>query len=380
MSLLSGGLSLVRFKIKHKISVEEVVKGLNSFKAHEALTYEKSENFGWAVIDNFLETHFKTSKIDFNDFYLFSVRHTFKKVPSSLLKAYCLQEEQKRLVATKKEALTRFEKSEIRNEIRARLFEEQPIEYKVYDCMLEIKSGVLYFSGTSKKIKEEFIKLFELSFDVTPLFLDASGLASQILKQVDFKALKQKLPSLYTPIKTAENKEIELENFLGGDFLTWLWYQIEEKQKEFTVEEQKVGILLDDFLVLRNPINSSMDALENTFKNGIPSSCSEAAAALYSGKKLYQAKVEVATKEAVWAFKFFSEKFSLNGIRLPALDPDSELDALEERLEKIGELFLILDTVFVLFLEDYLGDEWGAVEASIRKWVKVKWEDAFKIK
>jgi len=372
MSLLSGGFSLTRFKIGSKIGLEAIVKGLQTFKANEIVTAEKNESFGWAIGYNFLDTKFNVEKIAFGAFYLFSMRLTFKKVPANLIKAHCQQEEIKKISGSKKAQLSRFEKSEIKSEIKDRLFEEQPIEYKVFDCLIDSKNGVIYFTGTSTRIIKEFIKLFELSFSITPLLLDAAGLSSVILSATNFKALKRLNANWFSPLKGGIDSAVSLEEFLGPDFLTWLWFQIEFNEAQFSLNNEKVSLIFEDFLLLKNPFSGPQDSLENTVKDGTPTICPESAAALYCGKKLYQAKIFAVIEESNWSFRFDCTKMSLTGIKLPSLEEENPDDAYIERFENIQKLTDIIDSIFGYFLEDFLSEDWENTVSQMKKWIKAK--------
>lgn len=372
MSILNGGFSLIRFKLGSKIGVEALLKGLQTFKANDILTSEKNESFGWASGHNFLDTKFNAEKISLGTFFLFSFRISSKKVPANLLKAHCQQAELISLKDSKKEYLSRFEKSEIKFDIKAKLFEEQPVEFKAFDCLLDSKNGVIYFSGTSKKVINEFIRLFEFSFNMTPLLLDAVGLASVLLTAVNFKALKRSAPSWFSPLKGELDTGQPIEEYLGPDFMTWVWFQLENEQAEFTVNKEKTSLVFEEFLFLKNPLSGPQESMENTIKNGVPTLCPEASAALYCGKKLFQAKVLAVIGENIWSFRFDGPRFCFSGIKLPSIEEEHETDAVIERFEKINELTDIMDTVYLSFLEDFLSDDWEKVVDKIRKWIKAK--------
>lgn len=372
MSLLNGSFSLIRFKIGSKIGIEALVKGLQTFKANEIITSEKNESFGWALGYNFLDTKFTSEKISIGSYFLFSFRMTFKKVPANLIRAHCQQEELKKITGSKKDQLSRFERSEIKSEIKDRLFEEQPIEYKAFDCLIDSKSGIIYFTGTSSRIIKEFVNLFELSFSVTPLLLDAANLSSVILTATNFKALKRSSANWFSPLKGGIDTALPLEEFLGPDFLTWLWFQIEFNDAQFSLNNEKVSLIFEDFLFLKNPFSGPQESMENTIKDGMPTLCPEGAAALYCGKKLYQAKIFAVMQENNWSFRLDGLKMSFTGIKLPSLEEDNAEDIYVERFEKMQELTEIIDAIYGYFLEDFLSEDWENTVAQMKKWIKAK--------
>ena len=163
-----------------------------------------------------------------------------------------------------------------------------------------------------------------------------------------------------------------LEEYLGPDFLTWVWYQLEQEQAEFEVNKEKVSLVFEEFLFLKNPFSGPQESMENTIKDGVPTLCPEATAALYCGKKLYQSKVLAVIGENIWSFRFDGSRMSFSGIKLPSIEEEHEDDVLIERFEKINELTDIMDAVYLHFLEEYLSDDWEKVVEKMRKWIKAK--------
>jgi hypothetical protein len=154
--------------------------------------------------------------------------------------------------------------------------------------------------------------------------------------------------------------------------MTWVWYQLEHEQAEFVVNKEKVSLVFEEFLFLKNPISGPQESMENTIKDGVPTLCPEASAALYCGKKLYQAKVLAVIGENIWSFRFDGVRISFSGIKLPSIEEEHEDDEIISRFEKVNELTDIMDAVYLQFLEEFLSEDWGKVVDNMKKWIKAK--------
>ena len=89
--------------------------------------------------------------------------------------------------------------------------------------------------------------------------------------------------------------------FLGGEFLTWLWYRSDQQGGVFHLggEIGEIELWFDDRLVVSS---LSVDAMENLFKGGHPTSSAEAMAALKKGKKASEAKLRAIKGAKEWSF------------------------------------------------------------------------------
>ena len=78
--------------------------------------------------------------------------------------------------------------------------------------------------------------------------------------------------------------------FLGEEFLTWLWFCIETRGGDFDLPgDRAVGVSFDDFLAFA-PRDD--DETEHTLKKGTPSRSAEASTALRSGHRLLELHLE----------------------------------------------------------------------------------------
>lgn len=146
--------------------------------------------------------------------------------------------------------------------------------------------------------------------------------------------------------------------FLGQEFLTWLWYQIETNGGEFELSRDRiVGISLDDMLQFAPRDDGETSQL---LRKGLPSRTPAARTALQNGQRLAKARLAMATSDREWMFTLDGATLGLGSIKLP--EDDEELDSAQERsTERVAnllELHELLGDVYGLFLKERLADDY----------------------
>jgi DNA recombination-dependent growth factor C len=128
---------------------------------------EDTRHIGWCDAKSPMSTQLTLDRIVSNDYVVLAMRVDTLNVPKGLLRFHCDQEELKVLKETKKEALTRYEKGEIRDVVEKRLRNRLFPSVKWVDMVWNIQTGVVRFFTTSKGLNEEFVELFEEGFGIS---------------------------------------------------------------------------------------------------------------------------------------------------------------------------------------------------------------------
>lgn len=138
--------------------------------------------------------------------------------------------------------------------------------------------------------------------------------------------------------------------FLGEEFLTWLWFRIETEGGEFDLGAgREVGVSFDDFIAFA-PRDD--DETEQTLKNGSPSRCMEASAALRNGRRLTRARLVFAEADQTWSTILDGPTLNLTAVKLPEDDADAEGPG-ERCLDRI-QGFWRLQQLVVRLYRDFL--------------------------
>lgn len=144
----------------------------------------------------------------------------------------------------------------------------------------------------------------------------------------------------------------ELE-FLGEEFLTWLWFRIERDGGDFEVDRRSFAVSLDDFLAFAP---RSEDDTEQTLRKGLPSRSAEARTALANGCRLRKAKLILAEGERQWSLTLDGPTLSLGSIKLPedSEECESSRDRNIERIQSFAEIHDRIGDLYGVFLSERL--------------------------
>jgi hypothetical protein len=159
-------------------------------------------------------------------------------------------------------------------------------------------------------------------------------------------------------------------SFLGAEFLTWLWYRSEVQEGNFALDSEfgAFELWFEDKLVVGSP---AIDAQENHFKGGHPTTSQEARIALRLGKLAREAKLRVVRGNQEWMFTFKSETLATNGIKIPAVLTKEDSEKFYERMELIEQLDQMMKGLFAQFLAIRLSPKWDSDELpALQAWVR----------
>ena len=157
--------------------------------------------------------------------------------------------------------------------------------------------------------------------------------------------------------------------FIGPEFLTWLWYRCEKQDGIFDLglAGGPFEIWFDDRLTVGSNL---VDAQENLFKGGHPTSSLEARSALRLGKQATEARLRMVRGAQEWTFTFKAIDLSISGLKLPTVLSKEDDDRFYERMYLLEQLEAIIKGLFVAFIRLRVNPNWGRNELKyIQEWV-----------
>jgi hypothetical protein len=165
------------------------------------------------------------------------------------------------------------------------------------------------------------------------------------------------------------NFELNYE-FIGREFLTWLWWASEVNGGKIPCTIDKSGDLLRVELTNSLMIESAGNVNEaTTVKADGPGQTEEARTALRVGKKV--AKCRLSLDYGAWHFECNLDSYlTISGARLPYLLAVDDPRNIDERLRLLGNLELIVYKTFANFINIRTGPEWDKHEDALREWVQ----------
>lgn len=161
--------------------------------------------------------------------------------------------------------------------------------------------------------------------------------------------------------------------FLGEEFLTWLWYVIENKQNLIKNFDQNfVGLEIGDRIVFENRRKESAERI--TIK-GEGAGLEEGILALKNGALVTELNMIYRSAELVWQFTLKGESLNISSLTIP----NTELPQSDEDLEGfvLEKLFLydkslkFLKNLFARFVKLRISNDWQSKDiAAIRNWIQ----------
>ncbi len=161
--------------------------------------------------------------------------------------------------------------------------------------------------------------------------------------------------------------------FLGEEFLTWLWYVIEKDQnliKNF--DKDFVALEIGNRIVFENRRKESGERV--TIK-GDDASLEEGILTLKKGALVSELNVVFKSAELTWQFSLKGESLNVSSFNLPSTGmPGSDQDIEGFVLEKIflyDKILKILENIFIYFVKLRLSNRWqDKMVPKIRNWIQ----------
>jgi len=160
--------------------------------------------------------------------------------------------------------------------------------------------------------------------------------------------------------------------FLGYEFLTWLWFTIEndfDRLRE--IDDQIVTLEIGNRIVLENRRN---DAKETITIKGDDAGLEEGLLALNKGSVVTEMNIAYKSGELEWFFTIKGESLNLSNLKLPTTGPVETKDDIEGALIEKASLYEMLfdftDRLFTAFIVIRVSDEWkDRLAIRIKKWI-----------
>jgi hypothetical protein len=157
-------------------------------------------------------------------------------------------------------------------------------------------------------------------------------------------------------------------DFLGNEFLLWLWYVLEVESDTLKLSDgSEVTAMLARSLVLECPRGQT--GHESITSEG-PSRLPEARRAIQAGKMPRKAGLTLVRHDAAYDLTFQAETLAVTGAKLPAVEGEEDRARLEERVNQLRHLIETLDLLFDAFTRRRSGSDWPKELAKVQKWLQ----------
>jgi hypothetical protein len=161
------------------------------------------------------------------------------------------------------------------------------------------------------------------------------------------------------------DEEIEAD-FLGREFLLWLWYRSEVDYASITgATGVAMDVWVEDRLVLRGEAD---EAQRFDLKGGAPATSATARTAILEGKAVEAARFGLRDEDLEFTFELHSD-LSVRGAKVP--DPPLADDETVGRQRMVDALQTRIDVLYDRFCTARLAPSWESTQLpSILSWLR----------
>lgn len=382
MGFLSGRVTYLRFQVhgpRPRLFTEDHLGKLAAHRAGRArIATADGIEVGWAGGEHVLDTEFDLAKNIVNDALLFDLRIDSIKPPSDLLKAYTAIELKALSAKNPSGFASAKQKREAREYARERLEQDAKdgryTKRKCVPVMWDSKTNEVLFGATAMSNVDQLTSLFNETFNHNLEAITAGKRAYRLAElHEQARAVDDASPTPFVPEVSPEElawlPDESSRDFLGNEFLMWLWYTTEVESDTLKLfDESEAAVMLARSLTLECPRAATGS---ETIRHDMPNRLPEAKRAVQSGKLPRKAGLTLVRHNETSEFALHAESLAVAAAKLPPM-PEEITDArarLEERITQIRNLIETIDLVYDAFGRVRLSAEWKKQLPAIQKWM-----------
>jgi hypothetical protein len=380
MGFFAGRVTCLRYRVSGATPRTFGPEHLEKLAAHaigtQKIATADGTQVGWIAADHILDTRFDLAKNIVNDTLHWALRVDEVKVPGELLRAYT-QVELEALAAHNPSGMpSARQKREAREAAKEKLEDEardgRYLRRKAFPLLWDAPSNELLVGTTSVTALDRLHALFHQTFN-RKLEMLGAGAQAFALAEPDNRTrhVDDAVPSNFVVSQAGEiawAPDEASRDFLGNEFLLWLWYYLENESDTVRLsDDSEVAAMLTRTLTLECPRGQT--GKESISSDG-PTKLPEALRAIQAGKLPRKAGLTLVRHDQQYDLTLQAEALALGSARLPPPEGDEERGRLEERVTQLRHLLETMDLLYNAFLQRRLGDPWEIECAKMKKWLR----------
>ncbi|TWU48765.1 hypothetical protein Poly51_46680 [Rubripirellula tenax] len=381
MPFLRGSLGFERFSVAGFQADRFGDEHIEIFTQNAAGRNESSStenvHVGFLAGDHLFDQAFDLSKNVINDAVHFSVRIDTNQIPAAIRAAWLSMElagyakDSPSGVPTKSQRKEAKEAVEQRCEVETASGKYRRMQQ--FPLLWDYANGLLYFGGSVGNSSAYCTDLLERTFEIELRRLGAGVIAQDWAVEADrYAEIDGLSPISFLDGETTgghvwANEHSNAPDFLGNEFLMWLWWTLENESDTITLaDETEVTLMLAKTLSLECPMGESG---KETISSEAPVKLPEAMQAVRSGKLPRKSGMTLVRDGRTFDLTLQAETFGISGAKIH-LDEDEEFDD-EDRIDAIRTLGETVDGLFHVFCDRRSSDAWIKDIKKITKWLNV---------
>ncbi|QDU70300.1 hypothetical protein [Mucisphaera calidilacus] len=397
MSFTSGRVTFSRYLVEGDGPSEVDETALSVLEEHafvsSAVPDAGEPEVGFVTAEHLLDTRFTHEKVAYGEpgrpLMLAAVRIDTHNPPSELRKAYERMHEAELGSGPTPAGADEMAEHQISQERAEGKFRRS----KTVSFLWDLARREVLVGTTAQSTSDLVVSAITNAFAVRLLPLTAGSLAERLLSRGGARSeLEDARPSAFTaaPVGREDSptgpkggpplpwnaKAQDLRDFLGDEFLVWLWHRFETAQGE-VVMSRRPGDKVDPVAGFVGFTKSlDMDCAwglsgRQMLRADTPTRLAEAGEALKKGKWPRKAGLLVSDGASHWEFTFAAEQASASSVRLPEIDDvDDPRAVVNHRFALTLDLAAWVDRAYATFIEERLSSGWSRKRTTIRQWIE----------
>ena len=162
--------------------------------------------------------------------------------------------------------------------------------------------------------------------------------------------------------------------FLGHEFLTWLWYIIENDIELInSLQKDPVSLVIGNRIVLENKTH---DAVESITIKGNDAGLEEGILSLKKGAVVTEINLSYKTGSQEWSFNIKGESLNISSLKTPETGPIEKKQDIEgvviEKIFLFEKITKLIDSLYKEFIKKRLSNDWSKnIVPAIKKWISL---------
>jgi hypothetical protein len=390
MGFQSGSISFRAYRIvgnEQPTTVDQLLldKVSNNMLRPQELGAPEEVEYGWNggrhILDG--EISFANNVYCGGSTLFVGMRIDVNKVPGDVRRAMMAQEEEAVAKTNPSGFISKNQKRDVKESVRAKLDDElRAGKYrrsKVIQVLWDLDRGIVYSTAANAPV-EKLYELFERTFGLELVPVNSGDMARSRCDVVaTHRAYEDLRPTRFVlgaegdgqfPEYPWVSKGAEPKNFVGNEFLLWLWYETELSGSVNFRE----GAPLKDITVFFDR-RVDMDCTygqtgKASLKGDGVNRSAEAIDSILTGKVPRSMTMLVDLSNCQYALTL-SDTFSFSGVKLPEVeDAESPRVLFEERVASLGTLLDGMKLLFETFVDLRISPKWDSKVKGIVKFFK----------
>lgn len=379
MGLLSGPVAFETYRLDGPQPRQFGPKHVETLRQFAIGQFESASTdqaiVGFLAGEHLFDVDFTLEKNVIADALQCALRIDTNQIPAAVRKAWMQME----LAAVAADAPngrpTKAQRQEAREAVEARCEDEARSgkfrRMQQFPLLWDARESLIYFGG-STTASAHCTDLCGRAFDLQLLPRTAGRRAQEWAESAKREsALARLTPSAFRsgePAQVDWSADADNYDFLGNEFLLWLWWRWETESDTFALpDESEITGMIARTLTLQCPQGVSG---KETISAEAPATLPEAAQAIRSGKLPRRAGLVLVRHGTQYELVLQAERFAVSGAKIHTDEEGAEgRGILEDRVESLRELNQTLDLLFQDFCQRRVAKSWSADLEKMRHWL-----------